>query len=104
MSPAHPFLYERTGDWLVDEIHLAFGGVAAKTVMAPKTEELLTEKSWNEDNLNAALETLKEDICISPDAPGKACPCAMLHGSSSTILRVSVSLARCTSHGIATTK
>ena len=63
---------------MVGEIQLAFGGVAAKTITAPKTEALLAGKPWTEANLTAALLTLSEDVWISPTAPGtlKACiPC-----------------------------
>ena len=59
------------GEWLVGQIQLAVGGVAAKTITAPKTEALLTGQPWSEANLTAALLTLAEDVWISPTAPGK---------------------------------
>lgn len=62
------------GDWVVGEIHLAFGGVAAKTITAPRTESLLTGQPWSEASLSAALVTLAEDVWISPDAPGESRP------------------------------
>lgn len=59
------------GDWVAGEVQLAFGGVAAKTITAPKTEALLVGKPWTEANLTAALVTLAEDVWISPNAPGE---------------------------------
>ncbi len=58
------------GDWVADDVHLAFGGVAPKTITAPKTEALLRGQPWTEANVTAALKTLAEDVWISPDAPG----------------------------------
>ena len=56
---------------MADDVHLAFGGVAPKTISAPKTEALLRGQPWTEEKLTAALGTLSEDVWISPDAPGK---------------------------------
>ena len=57
---------------MADDVHLAFGGVAPKTITAPKTEALLRGQPWTEANVTAALKTLAEDVWISPDAPGAA--------------------------------
>jgi CO/xanthine dehydrogenase FAD-binding subunit len=58
------------GVWEVQEVHLAFGGVAPKAITAPQTEALLKGKPWTEETLRAALGALAQDVCISPDAPG----------------------------------
>ena len=60
---------------MADDVHLAFGGVAPKTITAPKTEALLRGQPWTEEKLTAALETLSEDVWISPDAPGELARC-----------------------------
>lgn len=57
-------------DWLVAEASLAFGGVAAKAVMAPKAAAALLGKLWNQATLDAALAALGQDIVISDSAPG----------------------------------
>lgn len=54
----------------VAEVALAFGGVAAKSVRAPKTEAFLLSKPWTEDTLTAALQILQEDIVVPDAAPG----------------------------------
>ncbi len=59
-------------------MHLAFGGVAPKTITAPKTEALLRGQPWTEEKLTAALGTLSEDVWISPDAPGELAGCFSL--------------------------
>lgn len=58
------------GDWVVEEIALAYGGVAAKTVMARKTQKMLVGRKWDRDALLAGLESLKEELYIAPNAPG----------------------------------
>jgi CO/xanthine dehydrogenase FAD-binding subunit len=58
------------GAWVAEEVELAFGGVAPKAITAPKTEQVLQGKPWDEPLLKAALETLAEDVNITPNAPG----------------------------------
>ena len=72
------------GDWVADDVHLAFGGVAPKTITAPKTEALLRGQPWTEDNVTAALKTLAEDVWISPDAPG-ATICGRVQGQCGAV-------------------
>ena len=57
-------------DWVVEDIALAYGGVAAKTVMAPKTQQALVGRKWDRETLLKALELLKEELHIAADAPG----------------------------------
>lgn len=55
---------------MAEEVELAFGGVAPKAIMAPKTETALVGKPWDEALLSSALDTLAEDVNITPNAPG----------------------------------
>ena len=58
------------GAWVAEEVELAFGGVAPKAIMAPKTEQALQGKAWEQPLLQAALQTLAEDVNITANAPG----------------------------------
>lgn len=58
------------GAWVGEEVELAFGGVAAKTIKAPLTEQALTGVSWDQKALSAALQKLQQDVNITADAPG----------------------------------
>lgn len=57
---------------MVSEAAIAFGGVAAKAVMAPKTAASLIGQPLEEKTLLAALSALSEDVQIGANAPGKA--------------------------------
>lgn len=59
------------GAWVGEEVELAFGGVAAKTIKAPLTEQALTGVTWDQKALSAALEKLQQDVNITADAPGR---------------------------------
>ena len=59
-----------SGRWIVEDIAIAYGGVAAKTIMAPETQKKLIGMEWNRETLVAGLESLKEEIYIAPNAPG----------------------------------
>ena len=63
--------FERQGGrWLVRDVNLAFGGVAAKAVNAEAAEAALRGQEWTQAALRAALAALREDVRISSDAPG----------------------------------
>jgi CO dehydrogenase flavoprotein C-terminal domain len=55
---------------VAEEVELAFGGVAPKAIMAPKTEQALQGKAWEQPLLQTALEALAEDVNITANAPG----------------------------------
>lgn len=55
---------------MAEEVELAFGGVAPKAIMAPKTEQALQGKAWEQPLLQTALEALAEDVNITANAPG----------------------------------
>lgn len=63
-----------TGEWVAQEVELAFGGVAAKTISAPTAAAKLQGVAWNQRALSAALEALAEDVNITADAPGASLP------------------------------
>lgn len=58
------------GEWVAQDVEVAFGGVAAKTIMAPAVEAALTGVAWNQGTLSKALKALAVDVNITPDAPG----------------------------------
>ncbi|KAJ4762776.1 Xanthine dehydrogenase/oxidase [Rhynchospora pubera] len=58
------------GDWVVSDISLVYGGVAAVPLSASKTVKLLSGKTWDEKSMLEALDLLKDDVVISDDAPG----------------------------------
>ncbi|XP_076033762.1 xanthine dehydrogenase rosy [Oratosquilla oratoria] len=59
-----------SGTHVVRDLALAFGGMAPTTVMAPKTQEALLGKSWDEDLMDKATPLLLEDLPLAPSAPG----------------------------------
>ncbi|CAG7859685.1 unnamed protein product [Brassica rapa] len=64
------FLEERGEEVFVSDASVAFGGVAAVTLRARKTEEFLIGKSWSKSLLQDALEVIQSDVLIDEDAPG----------------------------------
>lgn len=52
------------------EAHLAFGGMAACTVAAPRAEAALVGRAWDKGALQGALAALKQDLPLAEDAPG----------------------------------
>lgn len=61
---------EREGAWLVDDVSLVYGGIAAVTVSAPKTESNLIGKPWSQQTIDSAIDVLREEIVIAENAPG----------------------------------
>lgn len=59
------------GAWVAQEVEVAFGGVAAKTIMAPRTEAALRGLLWDQKALSAALQALQQDVDITANAPGQ---------------------------------
>ena len=56
--------------WIISDASIAFGGVAALTVCAPKTVAALIGKPLTQSCISEALSALAEDVNMSPDAPG----------------------------------
>ncbi|XP_025104164.1 xanthine dehydrogenase/oxidase-like [Pomacea canaliculata] len=54
----------------VKDLALAFGGMAATTVMATKTMKQLIGCTWSDDLLRRACELLTSDLPLPPDSPG----------------------------------
>ena len=59
------------GEWIAEEVSIAYGGVAPKTIMAPKVMAALKGQPWTGETLKKALEAVAEDVNITPNAPGK---------------------------------
>ncbi|KAJ8045748.1 Xanthine dehydrogenase/oxidase [Holothuria leucospilota] len=55
---------------IVKEMRLAFGGMAATTIMAKKTMAKLKERPWNNELMTLACEALLEDLPLVPGSPG----------------------------------
>jgi xanthine dehydrogenase/oxidase len=62
-----------TGAWVVEEAGLGFGGMAPKTVTAPRTEAYLRGRPWSDETLEGAYACLSEDLPLPPNVPGGQC-------------------------------
>ncbi|XP_041780050.1 xanthine dehydrogenase-like [Anopheles merus] len=60
----------RPGTDIVDEIHLAFGGMAPTTVLAKKTATALVGTRWDAQLVERCNDLLVEELPLSPSAPG----------------------------------
>ena len=49
---------------------MAYGGVAAKTIMGPATAKALCGQPLTQETLHRALQAVAEDVNISANAPG----------------------------------
>ena len=58
------------GEWIADEVSIAYGGVAPKTIMAPKVQAAIKGQPWTGETLKKALQAVAEDVNITPNAPG----------------------------------
>ena len=58
------------GEWTVEEMGVAYGGVAPKTIMARRVEAALKGRPLTQASLDAALAAVAEDVNITPNAPG----------------------------------
>ena len=56
----------------VSEIILAYGGMAATTKRAEKSEKYLTGKKWSRENIDAAMKILSEEFTPLSDARSEA--------------------------------
>ena len=62
------------GEWIADDISIAYGGVAPKTIMAPKVQAAIKGQPWTGETLKKALQAVAEDVNITPNAPGISQP------------------------------
>ncbi|PNW76169.1 hypothetical protein CHLRE_12g545101v5 [Chlamydomonas reinhardtii] len=58
------------GVWVVEEAAVAYGGVAARAVMAPAVAAALVGKPWDNTTLQAALAAVRQDVVMADNAPG----------------------------------
>ena len=56
--------------WRIENVSLAFGGMAPKTVMANKTMEALVGKKFEESTFVEARSVMREEFCMPEDVPG----------------------------------
>ena len=57
---------------IVSEIILSFGGMAATTKRAAKSEKYLIGKKWTRENTEVAMEILSEEYTPLSDARSEA--------------------------------
>lgn len=55
---------------VVDDIQMAFGGMAATTVLTPKTSAAARGQHWNRNLVELINKNLIDEIPLSADAPG----------------------------------
>lgn len=60
----------KTNSKVIEDINVAYGGMAPTTVTAKKTRAVLRGLVWNEAMLEKAYAGLIEDLPLSPSAPG----------------------------------
>ena len=58
------------GEWTIEVVRVAYGGVAPKTIMARRVEAALKGQPLSQATLDKALEAVAEDVNITPNAPG----------------------------------
>uniref|UniRef100_A0A453N650 FAD-binding PCMH-type domain-containing protein n=2 Tax=Aegilops tauschii subsp. strangulata TaxID=200361 RepID=A0A453N650_AEGTS len=61
---------EAEGNWIVSDVSIVYGGVAAVPLTAGKTESFLVGKKLDYGLLDEAFNLLKEDIPLAENAPG----------------------------------
>lgn len=64
------YLQETERNWIISDVSIVFGGVAAVPLSASRTENFLTGKKWDSGLLDDTFNLLKEDISLSENAPG----------------------------------
>ena len=60
------------GEWVAEDVKIAYGGVAPKTIMAPKVQAAIKGQPWTGETLKKALEAVAVDVNITANAPGAA--------------------------------
>ncbi|WVZ57391.1 hypothetical protein U9M48_007782 [Paspalum notatum var. saurae] len=63
-------LSEAEGKWIISDVSIVYGGVAAVPLSASRTESFLHGKKWDSGLLDDTYNLLKEDIPLSENAPG----------------------------------
>ncbi|KAG8062933.1 hypothetical protein GUJ93_ZPchr0003g17317 [Zizania palustris] len=64
------YIKEAGGDWIISDVSIIYGGVAAVPLRASKTENFLTGQKWDYGLLDETFDLLKEDIPLPENAPG----------------------------------
>ncbi|KAI0525010.1 hypothetical protein KFK09_004400 [Dendrobium nobile] len=64
------YLEEVGSNWQVSDVSIIYGGVAAVSLIAAKTENFLIGKTWDKNLLQSALKILKDNVPLGGDAPG----------------------------------
>lgn len=61
---------EGPGQWVIEDVSIAYGGVAPLTVMAKETAGVLRGKPLTDDLVEAALASVAKEISVPDNAPG----------------------------------
>ncbi|KAL7552747.1 hypothetical protein ACHAWF_015983 [Thalassiosira exigua] len=78
-------LAPRGGSWIVEDVCLAFGGMAPKTVAAKETAEAMMGRPFEEETFAKARVAMMEELALPEDVPGGqsqyrlALACGFLH-------------------------
>ncbi|XP_037955545.1 xanthine dehydrogenase-like [Teleopsis dalmanni] len=55
---------------IVDQIFMAFGGMAPTTILAPRTSEMMIKQNWDHVLVERVTESLCAELPLEPSAPG----------------------------------
>ncbi|XP_037929610.1 xanthine dehydrogenase-like, partial [Teleopsis dalmanni] len=55
---------------IVDQIFMAFGGMAPTTILAPRTSEMMVKQNWDHVLVERVTESLCAELPLEPSAPG----------------------------------
>ena len=55
---------------MAEDVKVAYGGVAPKTIMAPRVQAAIKGQPWTGETLKKALEAVAQDVNITANAPG----------------------------------
>ncbi|CRK96356.1 CLUMA_CG009773, isoform A [Clunio marinus] len=60
----------KEGTNIIDNMRIAFGGMAPRTILASKTSAAVKGKTWDRNLIEIVNKHLIDEIPLSPDAPG----------------------------------
>ncbi|KAJ6632922.1 Xanthine dehydrogenase [Pseudolycoriella hygida] len=58
------------GTNILEDLQIAFGGMAPTTILAPKTSAMAIGRAWNQELVEVINESLANEISLAADAPG----------------------------------
>ena len=71
---------------MAEDVKVAYGGVAPKTIMAPRVQAAIKGQPWTGETLKKALEAVAQEVNITANAPGAVLiPYLLSHKPSSCL-------------------